>query len=183
MNKALQLNIDWGDLIMKELNLRKFNESDLKDVLDIIKRNFLEVNIKDYDEEKIKKLVKEFNAEKIFDLNKNSHLYVATLKGEVVGCGAIANLLDRDSESVLLNTFVKPELQGKGIGSKIVKVLEEDEYFLMAKRVEVSSTITACNFYKNLGYEHKYNLKELDKEGHYKLEKFRYRLQYDQHYK
>lgn len=40
----------------------------------------------------------------------------------------------------------------------------------------------ACDFYKKMGFNHKYNLKELDKNGNYKLEKFRYRLQYDQNY-
>ncbi|MGG5460897.1 GNAT family N-acetyltransferase [Clostridium sp. B9] len=168
---------------MKDLKLRRFKDTDANEVSKIIRKNFLEVNIKDYNEEEMKKLADEFDNEKILELNKTSHMYVASLNSKVIGCGSIANISGSDSESILLNVFVEPELQGKGIGRKIVEALEEDEYFLRSKRVEVPSTITACDFYKSLGYEHKYNLRELDKEGLYKLEKFRYRLQYDQHYK
>ena len=168
---------------MEDLKIRRFENKDAKDVSNVICRNFLEVNIKEYPEEKMKKLAEEFTEDKILEISKSSHMYVATVKNKVVGCGAISSYLGKEDESILLNIFVKPELQRKGIGEKIIETLENDELFLRARRIELASSINTCEFYKKLGYNHKYNLKELDKEGCYRLEKFRYRLQYDQNYR
>lgn len=168
--------------LMDDLKIRRFESKDGSEVSKLIERNFLEVNIKDYSEENMKKLASHYNENKILHIAKNSHMYVAVLKNKIVGCGAISSFFGKDDESILLTIFVLPELQGKGIGKKIIETLEKDEYFLRARRIEVPSSITACDFYKKMGYDHKYNLKELDKDGNYKLEKFRYRLQYEQNY-
>ena len=58
--------------------------------------------------------------------------------------------------------FVLPEYIGKGIGKKIMNALENDEYFLKSKRIEITSSITALGFYKKLGYKHKNGNKYLD---------------------
>ncbi|MDZ5010316.1 GNAT family N-acetyltransferase, partial [Clostridium perfringens] len=76
-------------------------------------------------------------------------------------------------ESILLTIFVLPELQGRGIGKSIIETLESDEYFLRAKRIEIPASITACEFYKKMGYNYKNGLEELDDERNYRLEKFR----------
>lgn len=49
---------------------------------------------------------------------------------------------------------------------------EQDELFLRADRIEIPASITAVDFYKKKGYDYKNNVKELDEEGHYRLEKF-----------
>lgn len=46
-------------------------------------------------------------------------------------------------------------------------------YILRARRIEIPASITACEFYKRMGYEYKDGIKKLDDEGHYRLEKFR----------
>ncbi|EGT3617638.1 GNAT family N-acetyltransferase, partial [Clostridium perfringens] len=163
---------------MNDLKIRRFEQKDSIEVSKLIERNFLEVNIKDYSEESMKKLASNYNENKVLYIAEKSHMYVAVLKNKIVGCGAISSFCGKEDESILLTIFVLPELHGKGIGKKIIENLEKDEYFLRARRVEVPSSITACDFYKKMGYNHKYNLKELDKDGNYKLEKFRYRLQY-----
>lgn len=66
-----------------------------------------------------------------------------------------------------------PDYQGKGIGRKIVETLENDEYFLRAKRIEIPSSITGCEFYKKFGYNYKNGVNEVDDEGIIRLEKFR----------
>lgn len=49
---------------------------------------------------------------------------------------------------------------------------EQDELFLRADRIEIPASITAVDFYKKQGYNYKNNVKELDEEGRYRLEKF-----------
>ena len=46
-------------------------------------------------------------------------------------------------ESILLTIYVLPEIIGYGIGTAIINALEQDEYFLRAKRIEIPSSITA----------------------------------------
>ena len=60
----------------------------------------------------------------------------------------------------MFNIFVLPEYQGKGVGRKIIEALEKDEYFLRAKRVEIPASITACEFYKKMGYDYKNGIAE-----------------------
>lgn len=158
---------------MESLIIRRFNNDDASTVSNIICRNFLEVNIKDYSKEEMEKLAELYNADKILSINGYAHMYVATIDDKVVGCGAISSFWGKQDESILLTIFVLPELHGKGIGRKIIETLEKDELFLRSKRIEIPASITACEFYKKLGYDYKDGIKELDDEGHYRLEKFR----------
>ena len=66
-----------------------------------------------------------------------------------------------------------PEYQGRGIGRQIIETLEQDEYFLRAKRIEVPASITAVDFYRKMGYGYKNGIAEIDEKQVYKLEKFR----------
>ncbi len=168
--------------LMEDLKIRRFEEKEGGEVSKIIERNFGDVNVKGYSKDDMRILASHYKDNKIFHIAKNSHIYVAVLKNKIVGCGAIVSFLGEEDESILLPIFVLPEFQGKGIGKKIMEALEKDEYYIRARRIEVKSSTMACDFYKKMGFNHKYNLKELDKDGNYKLEKFRYRLQYDQNY-
>ena len=51
--------------------------------------------------------------------------------------------------------------------------MEEDEYFLRARRVEIPASITGCGFYRKLGYDYKDGVDTPDAEGLYRLEKRR----------
>ncbi len=104
----------------------------------------------------------------VFDLGK-----VACDGTRIVGCGAIAGYWGSVTESILLTIFVLPDYQGKGVGKRIIETLENDEYFLRAKRVEIPASITAVEFYKKMGYDYKNGIAELEDGLLYRLEKFR----------
>ena len=70
---------------------------------------------------------------------------------------------NKEDESYIMIVFVLPEYIGKGIGKKIMNALENDEYFLKSKRIEITSSITALGFYKKLGYKHKMEINILMK--------------------
>lgn len=155
------------------IKARRFEEKDAVIVKKIICRNFLEVNIKDYGKDVMEQLAKIYNEEKICEIAGYAHMYVFEYKGIIVGCGAISSYWGSLTESILLTIFVLPELQGKGIGTKIIQTLEDDEIFIRANRIEIPASITAVKFYKKFGYIYKNNKNELDEEGHYRLEKYR----------
>lgn len=158
---------------MENLCIRRFDSNDASTVSSIICRNFLEVNINDYPQNKMEYLSEVYNCKKVLDISNSAHMYVACIDNNVVGCGSISSFWGKKDESILLTIFVLPELHSKGIGKKLIETLEKDEYFLRAKRIEIPASITACEFYKRMGYNYKNGIKELDNEGHYRLEKFR----------
>ncbi|MDR3597825.1 GNAT family N-acetyltransferase [Clostridium sp.] len=158
---------------MEDLSIRRFDKNDETEVSNIICRNFLEVNIRDYSKKEMEDLSKVYNSDKVVQISDYAHMYVACIDKKIVGCGAISSFWGKQDESILLTIFVLPELQGKGIGRAIIETLESDEYFLRAKRIEIPASITACDFYKKMGYTYKDGLEELDDEGHYRMEKFR----------
>ena len=152
--------------------IRRLRDEDADVVSKLVCRNFLEVNIKDYPLAEMEQLASVFNREKILDMNKWAHSYVACVEGVVVGCGSIAQYWGKIDESILLTIFVLPELHGRGIGTQIIKALEADDLFLKAKRIEIPSSITARDFYRKLGYDYKGGVMELNDEKQYRLEKF-----------
>jgi N-acetylglutamate synthase-like GNAT family acetyltransferase len=68
---------------------------------------------------------------------------------------------------------VVPEYQGKGIGRMIIDTLEQDEFFLRAKRVYIHSAMNAIKFYQKMGYDHVNGEIVIDEDDSYMLEKFR----------
>lgn len=157
----------------ESLQVRRFHDDDAAEVSRLICRNFMEVNIKDYPREEMVRLADSYTAEKVSGIARFAHSYVIDLDGLIVGCGSIASYWGNEKESILLTIFVLPEYQGKGIGKMIITTLEQDDFFLRANRIEIPSSITACEFYLKLGYDYKNGVKALGEEGLYRLEKFR----------
>jgi len=153
--------------------IRRINDADAPTVSKLISRNFLEVNIKDYTRDEMEHLSEIYNTEKVLDISRNAHMYVACLDDTVVGCGAVSSFWGKQDKSSFLTIFVLPELHGKGIGRKIIETLENDEYFLRAKSIEIPASITACEFYRRMGYDYKDSIKNLTDEGLYMMEKLR----------
>lgn len=152
---------------------RRFENCDANEVSKLIIKTLRTTNIKDYSVEYIENDVKMFTPDKVIERASWTHFYVICDKETIVGCGAIGPYWGKDDESSLFNIFVLPEYQGKGIGRKIIETLEQDEFFLRAKRIEIPASITACEFYQKIGYFYKDGIDIVDEEQLYRLEKFR----------
>lgn len=152
--------------------IRSFEIKDAQAVSSLIRRNFLEINSKDYPLTAMQELAHIYSPEKIISIASYAHSYVAVMGDTILGCGSIASYWGKEDESILLTIFVLPEYHGRGVGKQIVSRLEQDAFFTRARRIEIPSSITACGFYRKLGYHYKDGIKALDDEGHYRLEKF-----------
>ncbi|MCR1949849.1 hypothetical protein NSA50_02095 [Clostridium sp. DSM 100503] len=95
------------------LKIRRFDNNDSDIVSKIICRNFLEVNIKDYPKEEMESLVKLYNSEKILNIASYTHMYVACIDDNVVGCGAISSFWGSKDESILLAILLYLNYRGK----------------------------------------------------------------------
>ena len=154
--------------------IRRFTENDAEKVSSLIIRTLKTTNSKDYSKESINALEVQLQPSHILERAAWTHFYVVEDNDTIIGCGAIGPYWGCETESSLFTIFVLPEYQGMGIGRKIIETLEQDEYFLRAKRVEVPASITAVNFYRKFGYDYKNGVDRPDEEQMYRLEKFRY---------
>jgi len=155
------------------MNIRRFQTHDAEEVSALIAATLRTANTRDYSSEYIENQVKILQPQNILERADWTHFYVACDDRKIIGCGAIGPYWDREDESCLFTIFVLPEYQGMGIGRKIIQALEQDEYFLRAKRIEIPASITGTPFYRKLGYDFKGGIKEPDSEGLLRLEKFR----------
>lgn len=156
--------------------IRRFKPEDADEVSALVVKTLREVNSKDYSKEYIENDVQRLQPEGILERAEWTHFYVAVDKDKIVGCGAIGPYWDKKDESSLFTIFVLPEYQSKGIGRKIIETLENDEYFLRAKRIEIPASITATPFYIKMGYTYKNGIRKPDEEGLIRLEKYRSKL-------
>ena len=161
------------DYVKNRVKSRRFKKEDAKEVRNLIVRNFLEVNSKDYGLSAMETLAKVYDEEKVLNVASYAHMYVFEFEEKIVGTGSISSFWGSETESILLCVFVLPEFHGKGIGRKIINTLEQDEFYVRANRIEIPASVTATEFYRKFGYDYKDGVKELDDERHYRLEKFK----------
>lgn len=134
-------------------SVRRFAPENVAEVRTIILRCLREVNAKDYPADKIDEVCGHFSVEMLLKQAETAHMYVAvSTSGRILGTGTIAPFSGSETESVLLTIYVLPELIGHGIGSEIVRALEQDGFFLRANRIEIPAAITALGFYRKMGY-------------------------------
>ena len=155
------------------MEIRRFQPEDAIETSGVIAKTLKVSNSKDYSKEYIEANIVSHSAEILIERAKEGHMYVVCDDSQIIGCGAIAGYWGSTTESILLTIFVLPEYQGKGIGSKIIETLEQDEYFLRAKRIEIPASISAVEFYRKMGYDYKNGIDTVDDEQVYRLDKFR----------
>lgn len=163
----------------REVTARRYQEQDAETIVNVIRRNFLEVNVKDYGEKAMNALALHHDVDWFKGVASYANVYVFCIEDEIIGVGSISSFWGSLTESILLTIFVLPELHGKGIGRFIIQTLEQDELFARADRIEIPASITAVGFYMKQGYDYKNGVKELDDEGHYRLEKFNIKGSFD----
>ena len=153
--------------------IRRLKEEDAKAVSELIITTIRISNVRDYPAELMEELVKTQTPEHVLQRASWTHFYVAEEADRIVGCGAIGPYWGKEDESSLFSIFVHPDYQGKGIGRMIVGALEQDEFALRARRIEIPASITGLPFYRKMGYSFKDGKAEIDEEQLYRLEKFR----------
>ncbi len=153
--------------------IRRLKEQDAQAVSELIVTTIRISNTRDYPAELMEELIRTETPEHVLQRASWTHFYVAEEAGAIIGCGAIGPYWGKEDESSLFTIFVHPEHQDKGVGRAIVETLEQDEYALRARRIEIPASITGLPFYRKLGYDFKDGKSEIDEEHLYRLEKFR----------
>lgn len=155
------------------MNVRLITDNDCRQVADMISRAVrLSPFSRYYPQITIDEVINSLNEDGVRKRASWTHFYVIEENDVIIGCGAIGPYYNSETESSLFSIFVDPIFQGKGYGKKIIEILEQDEYFLRANRVEIPASIVAIPFYRRMGYDFK-NGELVYSDGHFALEKFR----------
>ena len=155
------------------MNIRRLTDLDAEAVSQVIRTTISISNKKDYPEDLMDQLIEYETPERVLERAGWTHFYVVEDEGRIIGCGAIGPYWGKEDESSLFTIFVLPEYQGKGVGRKIIETLENDEFFLRAKRIEIPASITGVPFYLKMGYHFKNGITEPDEEHLIRMEKNR----------
>ena len=93
--------------------IRRFLQTDSKEVSDLIIKTLREVNIKDYPKEYIENEVQRLQPNKILKRAEWTHFYVACDENKLVGCGAIGPYWDKWMKAVYLPSSFYPIIRVK----------------------------------------------------------------------
>jgi len=146
-----------------EVVIRRFKEEDLEGLIEMINTSFETPALDLVYEDEIKDFwLSEYTKENLLDIATNRHLYIALIDGKVVGSGAV----NEDSGMAYISAvFINPNIQGKGIGTKMMNALEKDEICQRFKKVFLTAALSAGKFYQKLGYTYKYEVPEIVLDG------------------
>lgn len=155
------------------LKIQEYEEKYVNEISNLIIQDLINVNSKDYGMERVEEMAQDFTVEKLQKaFNNRKKVFIALLDEKVVGTAGLEKSWYSDDEYWILTVFVKPENHGQGIGSELIKKIEEYAHTLPIKKLIIPESITAHGFYYKLGYRYKDGKKEPNDEDMYIMEKY-----------
>ena len=85
----------------REVFARRYQESDAEAVVNLIRRNFLEINVKDYGEKAMKALAEHHDVNWFKGVASYANVYVFCVEDEIIGVGSISSFWGSLTESIL----------------------------------------------------------------------------------
>ena len=81
------------DYVKNRVKSRRFKKEDAKEVRNLIVRNFLEINSKDYGLSAMETLAKVYDEEKVLNVASYAHMSVFEFEDKIDGTGSISSFL------------------------------------------------------------------------------------------
>ncbi|MEM7224600.1 MAG: GNAT family N-acetyltransferase [Pseudomonadota bacterium] len=130
---------------MAHLSIIPATLADAPALSELIQRTIRRTNAADYDPAEIELVCESFAPERIAEIMSRRAVYLAKQDATPVGTVSLG-------DGKLHALFVDPDLQGQGLGQRLVGHVEARARTCGLQRLEVSSSITALPFYERLGY-------------------------------
>lgn len=128
------------------MRIRKFIQSDATQLSELMRETVVKSNSKDYSKEAVECLCNEFVPERLLKDSKRMDIFVASEKSKLLGTISLVGYR-------ISRMFVLPKVQGKKIGSKLIKYVEQFAQKNGKTTLRVRSSLTAYGFYQKLGYQ------------------------------
>ena len=130
--------------------IRRYQSGDEDALSRLLRRTLLEVNAHYCPQEEIEWLYNRYTPESVAQIAADGHTYVIAEAGNIVGTGAVAMTGERECE--IIAAFLLPEAIGRGLGTQLFETLETDEWCRDARRIWLTSSVNALDFYEKRGY-------------------------------
>ncbi|MFX0116672.1 MAG: GNAT family N-acetyltransferase, partial [Candidatus Hodarchaeota archaeon] len=114
-------------------------------VSNLVRKVIKESLSRDYPEATIQLLYVEYKPEYFKEPYHGQKIFVAKENSKIIGTAAIQN-------NLIMDVFVDPDYEGKGIGSDLVTHLEELARLQGHTSTRISANPYAIDFYEKLGY-------------------------------
>lgn len=128
------------------VEVRPITASDYPRISEVISRCLKEVNIRDYGEEHIAKMLPTFASSNLAEWFKGADTFVVISVDEIVATGTL-----RGHE--IQTVFVDPSKHGMGYGKLLMKHLEDVAKSRGVTEITLRSSLTSRAFYEGLHYQ------------------------------
>ena len=125
--------------------IRQFEPRDASAVSDVIRTAMRITNSRDYPPAVLNPLMRYFSLEKVLQLALERLCLVAEINEEVIGTISLEN-------GGLETFFVHPDFQARGVGTRLLKAVEEIAARDNIDTIHVLSSLSAVSFYEKMGY-------------------------------
>ena len=130
--------------------IRRYVPGDEGALSALLRRTLLEVNAHYCPKGEIEWLYDRYTPETVAQIAADGHMYVMTEDGVIVGTGTVVQTGEGECE--IIAAFLLPETIGRGLGTQLFDVVEGDEWCAAAKRIWLTSSVNALDFYEKRGY-------------------------------
>lgn len=128
--------------------VRRASEEDAKGIWRVHTRAIRGIANSHYTPEEVEAWAGPRKPEHYAEAIRDKEFYVAEEEGAVIGFGTF-NPEGNEIEAV----YVSPEVVRRGVGSSILRLLEERARELGLKSLKIDASLNAVPFYKSAGYE------------------------------
>ncbi|NUS20776.1 MAG: GNAT family N-acetyltransferase [Mesorhizobium sp.] len=128
-----------------ELDIRRATAGDAEAVSRVIVAALRQTNAKDYAADIIARVEQNFSPSAMLRFFKNRQVLVAAMDDRIVGTASLDGTTVR-------SVFVEPQLQGVGVGKRLMAAIEQAARANGVRLLTVPSSVTAEPFYSKLGF-------------------------------
>lgn len=146
------------------VEIRRYILGDEETLSILLRRTLLEVNANYCPAGEIEWLYNRYIPEGVASIAAQGHMYVVVEDGVIVGTGT--TIMTGEDECEIIAAFLLPEAIGHGLGRKLFDVLESDSLATGAKRIWLTSSVNALDFYEKIGYQYVYGYRQRGGEMH-----------------
>ena len=146
------------------VEIRRYVPGEEETLSHLLRRTLLEVNANYCPAGEIEWLYNRYTPQGVAEIAAQGHMYVVVEDGITVGTGT--TIMTGEDECEIIAAFLLPEAIGHGLGRKLFAVLESDPFASGAKRIWLTSSVNALDFYEKIGYEYVYGYRQRGGEMH-----------------
>ena len=146
------------------VEIRRFIPGEEATLSILLRRTLMEVNANYCPAAEMDWLYNRYTPQGVAEIAGQGHMYVVVEDGITVGTGT--TVMTGENECEIIAAFLLPEAIGHGLGRKLFDVLESDELAASAKRIWLTSSVNALDFYEKIGYKYVYGYRQRGGEMH-----------------